>query len=174
MNLKSKVVLLVIIYITISFNEWFIHKYIMHNTWLYQNKLDRHIDHHKDVKSDMSVTSDDGMSFRFVDSCIPLVACLSICIKIATRASGIDMKNKHILPMCIMIIFIYKTLWDYLHFKIHKREPYNKIYEYILPKTYIDWVCKNHTMHHKIKGKQKGNYNIILPLFDHIMGTYNY
>ena len=39
---------------------------------------------------------------------------------------------------------------------------------------YIKWVIKNHTKHHKVKGDKKGNFNIIYPGADYLLGTYNY
>ena len=36
---------------------------------------------------------------------------------------------------------------------------------------YLYWY---HTLHHLNKGENKGNYNIIFPLFDFIFGTYKY
>ena len=34
------------------------------------------------------------------------------------------------------------------------------------------WYFRNHSYHHLVKGAHKGNYNIILPGGDHILGTY--
>ena len=37
---------------------------------------------------------------------------------------------------------------------------------------YLKWMYKNHTIHHLQKGKKKGNFNIIFPGSDVIMGDY--
>ena len=38
---------------------------------------------------------------------------------------------------------------------------------------YIKWVLDNHKAHHYYKGTEKGNYNIIYPGADYILGTHN-
>ena len=38
---------------------------------------------------------------------------------------------------------------------------------------WFDWMMLNHAQHHAVKGPSKGNYNIILPGFDYLMGTHN-
>ena len=35
-----------------------------------------------------------------------------------------------------------------------------------------DWMWRNHALHHMQKGNTKGNYNIIVPGFDFLMGTH--
>ena len=34
------------------------------------------------------------------------------------------------------------------------------------------WLLENHTVHHDARGI--GNFNIVFPLFDHVMGVYYY
>ena len=70
-----------------------------------------------------------------------------------------------------ILSFVYVNAWNYyhprLHFMKHKVE-----YDQLGP--YEKWIRRNHALHHLQKGKRKGNHNILLPLGDHMLGTYNY
>ena len=38
---------------------------------------------------------------------------------------------------------------------------------------YVKWVIDNHILHHVRKEHRKGNYNIIFPGADFVLGTYH-
>tara|TARA_B100001093_G_scaffold503782_1_gene558645 strand:+ start:944 stop:1159 length:216 start_codon:yes stop_codon:yes gene_type:complete len=71
-------------------------------------------------------------------------------------------------------------MWNTVHPEIHDVHykftlkdgiPPNKYYK-SLP--YYNFLIRNHIKHHEIKGENKGNYNVTLPLADFILGSYNF
>ena len=167
MHFIQYIYICILLYIILSFYEWFLHKHLMHT-----HNIEKHLDHHLYVNDDMSIRDHRGMTFEIIQS-IVLIILVSVSLYFVLKMCSLYVNYSHLLLLSIFIMFIYKTLWDYLHYKVHQEEPHNKIYETLLPNAYINWAYNNHIMHHKVKGDKKGNYNIILPLFDHIMGTYN-
>lgn len=167
MHFIQYIYICILVYIILSFYEWFLHKHLMHT-----HNIEKHLDHHLYVNDDMSIRDHHGMSFEIKHSVV-LIILISVSFYFVLKMCSLYVNYSHLLLLSIFIMFIYKTLWDYLHYKVHQQEPHNKIYETLLPNSYIHWAYNNHIMHHKVKGDKKGNYNIILPLFDHIMGTYN-
>ncbi|MBP01738.1 MAG: hypothetical protein CMM25_02855, partial [Rhodospirillaceae bacterium] len=74
--------------------------------------------------------------------------------------------NAYALTMAIALF--YKFMWDWLHYAFHQ---INELDRWKTNPVFY-WYFRNHSYHHLVKGKQKGNYNIILPGGDHILGTY--
>lgn len=97
-----------------------------------------------------------------------------------------ELKNtisiKYFILMTFIPMFIYIWSWNSIHTKYHNREvslenqmSYN-IIPFFKPDTnsrIYKYLYKYHTLHHLNKGKNKGNYNIVCPLFDYIFNTYN-
>ena len=74
------------------------------------------------------------------------------------------------------------VVWNTLHSYIHKLEV-NQICKnavYGVPKEhvneenpYVKWSLENHKAHHYFKGDEKGNWNVVFPGTDYILGTHN-
>ena len=88
----------------------------------------------------------------------------------------------HYLLIIISSIFLYIWSWNSIHTRYHSKKISlkNQIKYSIIPFFKPDtnsiiykYLFKYHTLHHLNKGENKGNYNIICPLFDHVFNTYN-
>jgi len=81
---------------------------------------------------------------------------------------GLEVSLKFCFALALSLTLIYNFLWDWLHYSFHKINDLdtwkgNPIFY---------WYFRNHSYHHLVKGEKKGNYNIILPGGDFILGTY--
>tara|TARA_Y100000389_G_scaffold204546_1_gene257896 strand:- start:8173 stop:8655 length:483 start_codon:yes stop_codon:yes gene_type:complete len=79
----------------------------------------------------------------------------------------------------VTFLFFMIIIWNSIHPYIHNEDP-SKRCKYHLFKSYIDkkknnfyirWMIWNHKLHHIRKGKRKGNYNIVFPGADYLLGT---
>merc|ERR1719384_1847312 len=72
--------------------------------------------------------------------------------------------------------------WNTMHGMMHGRCAYTEGQPLALPYSvarwladypYFNWMIRNHTLHHDIKGDGKGNFNIVWPGADFLFGTYH-
>ena len=180
-------------YILLSIGEWIIHKYIMHcnkETFLYYilnlidpNKVieqtcDHHIEHHKEVKPNMTLSAVKYKTSLFmgwnVSLYIGLFIFISFVISIFISNIKISYINLVIISTCLTVLWSY--LWNKLHPLMHKYEgdynisegPYEKNINFdIINKLFY----RNHQYHHLQKGIKKGNYNVIVFGADEWLGT---
>tara|TARA_Y100000389_G_C17468238_1_gene527715 strand:+ start:998 stop:1630 length:633 start_codon:yes stop_codon:yes gene_type:complete len=174
MNKSLKLPLLIfILYLITTISEVLVHKHIMHNnddSFIRKLYGDSHIKHHKDVKHDMKLRSgyhNEGLYFSWSDSLY--VSILTFILWYPVILLFYKFKWQYMIILSLFVGVIYKKLWDFLHFSFHQvteLEAYksNPIYY---------WYFHNHAMHHLVKGEKKGNYNIIIPGGDYILGYYN-
>lgn len=164
--------LIVILYLELTIGEVIIHKYLMHNK---EGSLARkiwgnsHNTHHLDVNHDMRLEEDyrkEGLFFNNFD--VIYIAVLTFIIWFPTIQIFFKIKWYYVAIMTTLIGIFYQKMWDFLHYSFHQEKEMNKYFKN--PVFY--WLFHNHSMHHLIKGKHKGNYNIIFPGGDHIFGTY--
>jgi len=182
-------------YIIISFLEWYIHKYLMHRS---DNQLinkvnhgfkqlyykihgsqqdEAHINHHQNVHNngDVTVVDDDGMFYHWAH--IPLTTVVGFAIYYAvTKSFGYTHKVKEyaIIFGCFGgISYLYYILWNILHPSYHRYGEYAK-YEFIRNNSVYKYLEKYHMIHHLNKGDNKCNFNILLPGFDHLAGTFRW
>jgi len=168
---------LIIIYIIISFYEWFLHRHIMHGNPATLSKIpllgtylaktaEEHIEHHKHVNIDMTLKDqkcNKGVYFTWSVTLIFAVIML--------------MNTRRYIPISILAMCMHNILWNNWHTKFHDYKHPVSIKEGLptigmLPTGFIyNQLWKYHTVHHSQKG-EKYNFNIIFPLFDHIFGTY--
>ena len=73
-------------------------------------------------------------------------------------------------------------IWNALHCRIHNVDAdaaCNKALpncptKYItVNNPYVKWVVQNHQAHHLYKGREKGNWNVVIPGADYILGSHN-
>ena len=175
-----------------SFLEWMIHYYYMHKNIgkYFYNILDNgHIDHHQQTylnqKLDLSIEKEEDLVFETLSPHILFLIILVLFINY--KIWNIIPGSKEIIPikyfliLVFIMVFVYNWSWNSLHTKYHFKDVSlkNQIKYNIIPFFKPDtnskiykFLYKYHTLHHLNKGKSKGNYNIICPLFDYIFNTY--
>ena len=186
---KDLIYNIIIIYIIISFFEWFIHKYIMHGNpdvlikipliGKYFNIIaTEHKQHHKDILMNMHYIKDGLTNGFFWFETIILIILMFFMFKILTNIKS----NKNIFIITVCICIIYSFLWNTIHNKMHYTTETIKIKQGV-PSIILDssiiknpiykFLYINHGIHHLQKG-EKYNFNIILPMFDDIFFTKKY
>ena len=177
---------IVIIYIIISFIEWFFHKYLMHGDPTSLRKIPiigktlsqiaiQHNAHHKQILMDMHYIKDDITDgFHWFETFLVCII-FTIFVKLFTTIND----NKIILFITVSMTICYCFLWNTIHNKMHyttktitikQGVPSIILDETIMKNPLYRYLYINHGIHHLQKG-EKYNYNIILPLFDHIFFT---
>lgn len=179
---------ILIIYLLLSFNEWYIHKNLMHDNdknffinlidkiyfHFYRDDLRKdHINHHKYNNHDGTIDDDLGTIFsptyKFF---LPLILFIQYYVVIKIFFNFSNNSYLKILFILFIIAYIYEILWNKFHLKFHRWEnTYNKD-GFIENNFYYKYLEKYHMIHHFNKANNKVNYNIILPGMDYIMGTY--
>jgi len=176
-------VFLISLYLLASFEEYFIHKYIMHNkiNFPYLKELyEEHIKHHIDTNEDYTIKKNDHTNICFTfTTTIPLfIITIFILYFLFNKIISFNI----ILFSIIIIIIIHIVVWNSLHSYVHyfdvnticKNAIIGIPKEYINEKNiYVKWSLDNHRAHHFYKNEQKGNWNIVFPGADYILGTYN-
>ena len=171
---------IILMYVVASLFEWVLHKHVMHgnpNTLkkipifgnLMASVARDHLQHHKHVNIDMTLREDTktkGVYFQWVTTLVFVLLIYGF------------LKCSVPLPIVLVIISvsIHNLLWNNWHTRFHQYQhqigvldglpklsifPLGPIYNYL-------WIY--HAIHHSQKG-EKYNFNIILPMFDHIFGT---
>jgi len=174
---------LIALYLLSSFEEYIIHKYLMHNV----NKIsflasygEEHIKHHIATNKDFSIKDNEPENICFDFFTILPMYLLTVTILYITfhRIISLDI----ILISVVIIICIAIVVWNTLHCYVHHFDVNtvctNTIYgipkEYINPDNfYVKWSLDNHRAHHYFKHEEKGNWNIVFPGADYIMGTHH-
>ena len=166
--------LIVILYLLLTLGEVIIHKYVMHNKdggFIRKIYGDSHIVHHLDVLDDMKLKENyfkKGLFFakKHVIAVLLLVFIFYYPILLLF---GYKIKKRYVLILGLIIGLFYKYTWDFLHYSFHQ---INQIENNKKNKLFY-WLFKNHSYHHLVKGKNKGNFNIIFPGGDHLLNSYN-
>tara|TARA_B100000424_G_C22940914_1_gene500680 strand:+ start:531 stop:1091 length:561 start_codon:yes stop_codon:yes gene_type:complete len=170
-----KIILLIaIMYLEFSFLEVFWHKVIMHNKpdsfirrWgIYD---DTHIKHHLSEANDMYSKKghDDDLHFEYWDD-LKYANLIVFIIWYYTIQIFYSVPWYYVLLLSFIVMVIYNIIYDELHYSIHKIDECEYKDNFI-----FTWLYKNHKIHHLVKGENKGNYNILCPGADHILGLYN-
>ena len=191
----------IIVYCNLTTLEWFVHKYVMHGYdrinfpvigKLIDNESSSHLAHHHEVLSDMSLDIQEkeetekgkGLFFHH-EATILFTVVLYVFLTIQFKLFKIKTTPKIVIGISLFSTIGYSFLWNNFHSLLHGEHEIiipgtegvtNRYQDYVtpfIPSFWFDWMLFNHAQHHAVKGKSKGNYNIILPGFDYIMGTYN-
>jgi len=168
-----------------SLVEWGYHNYAMHakprslgRRFLRHHNL-LHINHHKDTNPDMTLQEDfdvDSVYFHTrVTLYTPVLGCMVLSTVIALTGAGIPYWWTLVATSAISLL--HGAMWNTLHADSHGLDidfehgpPRLKS----LPRdnAYSHWVIRNHSLHHVMHGV--GNFNIVCPGWDHVLGTYYY
>lgn len=188
-----------VVYANLTTLEWLVHKYVMHGYdrvnfpivgKLIKNESEAHWEHHHEVNSDMSLDIEEkeqkhkGLFFRY-KATVTFTAVLFVILNLQFKALKLNISHKATAAISVFSTITYSFLWNNFHALLHGADNIilsptkgvpnnfqNKIVRWV-PKTWFNWMMLNHAQHHAVKGRSKGNYNIILPGFDYVMGTYN-
>jgi len=176
-------VFLLALYLFSSFEEYVIHKYVMHKKidlpYLKETYED-HIKHHIDTNKDFTIKKNDhsNICFSFM-TVVPLfiVTVFSLYIVFNTIIS-----LNIIIISVVFFVIIHMVVWNTLHSYVHyfdvnticKNAVYGLPKEYINEKNiYVKWSLDNHRAHHYFKDDKKGNWNVVFPGADYILGSHN-
>ena len=183
---------LLIVYMDLSFLEWYIHRYLMNTSnnetinkinypiiYIYSSlrKLDQittHVKHHGIVNTDGSVKSKDkGMYYSVYNICFTPLLAFPL-YYLTTKVINYKHTSNEYLFMISFFYFIsylYYSLWNILHPSYHNYldKGYNS---YMKGNCVYKYLERYHMLHHFNKGEDKCNFNIILPGADFIFGTY--
>ena len=183
-----------LIYVIVSFLEWYIHRYLMHETtnpiinqinyifkWVYfkihgYKQTESHVNHHKIVKNDGVVDEeDDGMLYSAAHIPVTTIVGFAIYYCITNLIGYRHTAKEYMIVLGLFggVSYGYYLLWNILHPAYHEHgDPWfrtrlqgNGLYKFLR---------KYHMIHHMNKGDDKCNFNIILPGFDHLMGTFRW
>lgn len=184
------ILFIVLFYTWVSVMEWVAHKYIMHKQIIDNS----HVNHHIDVRLDQSIHSSfhpEGLIFKPINQLILFFIGWTSAIML-WKVIGMNTW----IPWYFLILFVllisqlYFWMWNSMHSSYHLRyieintpmtneNGETSIIYGILPhfrpnkhNWLYKWMKRYHALHHMNKGESKGNYNIILPLTDHLFGTY--
>lgn len=159
-----------VLYLIGSIMEWVLHRMVMHcyMYWpllLHDNAFTAvfplaqlkeqcvsHLSHHKSVKPDMETTEKDkGIVFQW-ESTVYLIGLLLPVLLLVTWGAGIRINLFAQVAYAAAITIVFTLLWNHIHSKIHKIDGQSMADNAFL---------RNHSAHHRVKGKDKGNFNII-------------
>ena len=190
MNYTIIVFNIIFVYIVISFFEWYIHKNLMHkgDKNMFISLIDKlyffvykqyhrtnHIEHHSKTKNSGEVENNEALFFaKFHKFLLPFPTIILL-ILLNKIFLNYTFTFKNLIYFFILIFFIswlYEILWNKIHPTIHRWDKYYKKDGIFENNPYYKFLEKYHMIHHFNKGDKKTNYNIVLPLFDYIMGTY--
>ena len=187
-TLTQHVVFLATLYVLFSMSEWFVHRYLMHGDPRSAIARD-HLAHHLRTRADMSLAKPiEGLFFMWSYSFKILVAGLVL----AFVAKLAFPRVTHVFAVLSVLLFwaYQSSMWNTIHPRIHGVVGRRVTWREGIPgwsgwtaafsrvpvgrdKNLDEWLIENHAKHHRIKGDQKGNYNITLPFADFVFGTYN-
>lgn len=172
---------IILIYILMSFYEWFLHRHVMHGDINVLKKIPllgrylvetarEHLEHHKHVNMDMTLKTHKQTTGVYFTWDVTLIFIIILTL------STTKIIPKYILFAAMAVCF-HNLLWNNWHTRFHDYKhdiPFSTGLPKmdLFPTGYVyDTLWKYHTIHHSQKG-EKYNFNIIFPMFDHIFGTY--
>lgn len=189
MNYLSLLKKIIILYLILTFLEWFNHNIIMHGD---PNKLKKipligaylkkiailHTNHHKEVEMNMDINelydnNDRGMHFSWNTLPAMFLQFFSV-LSLFNLFESVKIN----IIVSLIVAFSYGLIWNTIHPIMHKYEMNVKWnngipnIKNIEPNNFIyKWLLKHHALHHYQKDN-KGNFNILIPGFDFIIGTH--
>lgn len=196
---KTILLTTIVVYTNLTTLEWLVHKYVMHGYdrvnfpivgRLIGHESDAHWEHHQEVKSDMGLDiqkkeeKHKGLFFRYKATIIFTFILFGI-LSLQFKLLKLNISQKTTVAISFFSTITYSFLWNNFHALLHGADDiilpgtvgvsnkYQNNVVHFVPRFWFNWMMLNHAQHHAVKGRSKGNYNIILPGFDYLMGTYN-
>lgn len=198
-KLFNALIVCLLVYVNLTTLEWVVHKYVMHGYdrpnmpilgALIENESALHWAHHREVLSDMTLdlrtneVTHRGLFFRY-QATVTFTVFIFALLTLQFRLFKMRVSPKTTALITLASTLGYSFMWNNFHASLHGEHNLilpvssgvtNRYQKHILnciPAYWFKWMMYNHAHHHSVKGVSKGNYNIILPGFDYIMGTYN-
>lgn len=190
----------VIVYVNLTTMEWIVHKYVMHGYDrpgipilgdLIENDSALHWAHHREVLGDMTLDAETndaekhrGLFFRY-KATIKFTVIIFVLLTLQFKVFKMKIPPGTTISIALVSTLGYSFMWNNFHAALHGAHDIilpgttgvtNRYQKHALdwvPRFWFEWMMYNHAHHHAVKGISKGNYNIILPGFDYVMGTYN-
>ena len=173
----SWVFFIVSVYSYTSCLEWAIHRHFMHakSGWRHILMGKNHIEHHTNVKHDMTLDkmSPAGVRIGYKDT-LRLAFVFFPGVFSINWMAGTDLSIFTIAVFSLIMPMIHNFMWNSIHSRIHSMNvkysdgipgnsrcpPCPSLYQFLL---------NNHTLHHHDSGC---NYNIVFPGADYLFGTF--
>jgi hypothetical protein len=198
MHLRYFIVYLLVLCIIISYWEWVVHYLQHHFSYIkkifkyYKIKYHDHLIHHKETNLNQTIPdnfSTISIAFNVFECSVNIFIFLMMLTVSIFWVYFPNFKKyfSYFFTMGISFILLNIYLWILSSFHSHNHNRYikcnvsndlNPVYSplsYFIPNDksriykYCFWF---HTLHHLNKGKFKKNFNVIIPLFDCIFGSY--
>jgi len=172
---------LFVLYIVFTISEWMVHRYVMHGDED-RNHISRdHWKHHRNVRNDMSLEDGiEGLYFYWPETVMVFVIALveALLLRLVFSALfGVTISLFVVILVVVVITLYQSSFWNTIHPDIH-HAPMHINWKYGVPgwdgwkrMFFYSWLKNNHEKHHRVKGNDKGNFNITLPGGDWILGT---
>ena len=178
-----------LVYTTASVIEWLVHKYVMHCymhwPWLMRTgnmnvltplreRCRIHHDHHLSVNHDMTLAGyDDDGELLMHWSSVPGILLFSPLLMLVARALKLNIPWQTQLVIFLGFALFFGVMWNSMHPKMHSARTQMSAMKgpADLGLPYPQFLHDNHALHHTIKGKQKGNYNVVFVGADEFFGT---
>ena len=170
------------LYIIFTISEWMVHRYVMHGEEE-RNYISRdHWKHHRNVQKDMSLEDGgrEGLYFYWPETVMIFVIALveALLLRLVFYALfGVTIRLLVVVGVVVLITLYQSSFWNTIHPDIH-HAPVHSNWKYGVPgwegwkhMFFYSWLKNNHQKHHRVKGEDKGNFNITLPGGDWIFGT---
>ncbi len=151
--------------ILINFNEWHIHRHILHRkTWPLEVLFWRHTPEHHVVfiRDDMAMRS--AQEFRLV--LIPFYGILGIFLTTLPITATLWWLDHNLGYLWVASSMGYTVAYEWLHLAYHF--PADTL---IGRSRLIGWLRRFHAMHHTPELMQKWNFNVTIPFADWWLGT---
>jgi len=172
--------------------EWILHSKVMHGNptsikkipfigKLLSKTAQDHLNHHNEVNMDMTMShvneNANGLIFTWATTFIvTLVLYGSNNLLFKLTDTQISSKNK--ILYAVITGVLYSMIWNTIHVNMHNVQYKVKAKQGILNfkpsknhNNLYKYLWQYHAIHHLQKGGKK-NFNIVLPGFDWLMGTY--
>lgn len=188
--------LFVIIYVNVSAIEYVSHRWIMHSHedtstglfWsIFGKEATEHQLHHSSVQSDMKLdlskleNKHSGLFFHYIGTFMYFIVFYNL-FSLQFRWLKINIMYETKIYLTLFVVLFYSMLSNCLHLEMHDEQGlilpstegvsnrYQSTVVKYMPAFWLDYIVSNHHNHHRYKSTT--NFNFILPLVDHIMGTY--
>ena len=168
------------VYLAASFQEWFAHKYLMHQTSysLFDSLYKNHLLHHQTTLNDYTMKHGNAEYICFdlftmdgmVQTVVVYLSNVGVFYALFYPAVSMPVITGSILVM----IFVNIWVWNVVHSYVHGFDssvicfPMGVPNRFILNNSFVKWLSDNHRKHHD---NPKTHYNIVFPGADSIMGT---
>lgn len=173
-----------LMYFVLTAGEWAIHKFLMHGIGLpdaLRSFTTSHLDHHRSVQRDMTLSDHDTLEvyFSYFTTLGTFMALWEVTTLLGWLLGWTPLSAWAVVPS-LLAALAHNAYWNKLHPEFHcavddtwsprRGMPYIDV----LPTRNAvgDWLLECHAGHHAVGGV--GNYNVVVPGFDHIAGTYYY